>query len=219
MWYYTLNNQQFGPVDEAKIKELIGSGQITANSMVWTAGMASWAPIAQTPLASLFGNVPPVVPPAYYPAAVVKDPEVEKLDKLFMWFWICLAGSIITFGLSACVSVVLFFIIIYKAWTMVQHEGIRCTPDQAVAYCGIPGWNLYWIFPAFKGLAKELNDLMAKENIAGEPVSEETALWLNIMIYAAPLCITVIPLIVFWIIYTNKVKKALAAIITARKAA
>jgi hypothetical protein len=218
MWYYTLNNQQMGPVDEAKIKELVASGAITAGTMVWTAGMANWAPIAQTPLASLVGNLPPVVPPAYY-AQVVKDPEVEKLDKLFMWFWICLAGSVITFGASATVSVVLFFIIIHKAWQMVQHDGVRCTADQAVAYCGIPGWNFYWIFPAFKGLAKELNALMAKENIAAEPVSEETALWFNIMILAAPLAITVIPLIVFWIIYTNKVKKALAAIITARKAA
>ena len=218
MWYYTFNNQQMGPVDEAKIKELVASGTITAGTMVWTAGMATWAPIAQTPLASLVGNLPPAVPPAYY-APVVKDPEVEKLDKLFMWFWICLAGSVITFGASAMVSVVLFFIIIYKAWQMVQHDGVRCTADQAVAYCGIPGWNCYWIFPAFKGLAKELNALMARENIAAEPVSEETALWFNIMILAAPLAITVIPLIVFWIIYTNKVKKALAAIITARKAA
>jgi hypothetical protein len=218
MWYYTFNNQQMGPEDEAKIKELVANGTITAGTMVWTAGMATWAPISQTPLASLVGNLPPAVPPAYY-TPVVKDPEVEKLDKLFMWFWICLAGSVITFGASAMVSVVLFFIIIHKAWQMVQHDGVRCTADQAVAYCGIPGWNWYWIFPAFKGLAKELNALMAKENIAAEPVSEETALWFNIMILASPLAITVIPMIVFWIIYTNKVKKALTAIITARKAA
>jgi hypothetical protein len=218
MWYYTLNNQQYGPVDEAKIKELAANGSINLNTMVWTAGMAAWAPITQTPLASQLGNLPPAPPAAYYPAAVMKDPEVKKLDDLFLWFWICLAGSLITFGVSAMVSVVLFFIIIYKAWKAVQHEGIRATPDQAVAYCGIPGWNFYWIFPAFKGLAKELNEVLAKENISAEPVSEETALWFNIMILAAPLCITVIPLIVFWIIYTNKVKKALAAIITARKA-
>ena len=218
MWYYTLNNQQYGPVDEAKIKELVNNGSINLNTMVWSAGMANWALISQTPLASLLGSVPPATPPAYYPAAAMKDPEIAKLDNLFMWFWICIAGSIITFGASLTVSLVLFFIIIYKAWQIVQRDGIRCTADQAVAYCGIPGWNLYWIFPAFKGLAKELNDLMAKENIAAEPVSEETALWFNIMIYASPLGITIIPLVVFWIIYTNKVKKALAAIITARKA-
>lgn len=219
MWYYTLNNQQFGPVDESKIKELIGSGSITANTMVWTAGMAGWALIGQTPLASLLGSLPQSVPPAYYPPAVYKDPEIAQLDNLFTWFWICIAASIITFGATLCVSLVLFFIIIYKAWKIVQHDGIRCTPDQAVAYCGIPGWNLYWIFPAFKGLAKELNSLIAKENIPSTPVSEETALWFNIMIYASPLGITVIPLVILWIIYTNQVKKALSAVITARRAA
>jgi len=217
MWYYTLNNQQFGPVDEAKIKELVANGTINAGTLVWTAGMAAWAPITQTPLASLVGNLPPV-PPAYYPSVVAKDPEVQKLDNLFLWFWICLAGSLITFGASALVSVVLFFIIIYKAWQMVQHEGIRATADQAVAYCGIPGWNFYWIFYAFKGLVKELNRVISEEKVTSEPLSEDTALWFCIMILAAPLVITVIPLIVFWIIYTNKVKNALTAIITARKA-
>jgi hypothetical protein len=186
--------------------------------MVWSAGMGAWAPITQTTLASLLGNLPPAPPPVYYPAVALKDPEVKQLDDLFLWFWICLAGSLITFGISALVSLVLFFVIIYKAWQAVQHEGIRCTADQAVAYCGIPGWNFYWIFPAFKGLARELNLVLSKENIAAEPVSEDTALWFNIMILASPLGITVIPLIVFWIIYTNKVKKTLVAIITGRKA-
>jgi hypothetical protein len=218
MWYYTLNNQQYGPVDEAKIRELAANGSINLNTMVWTAGMAAWAPITQTPLASQLGSLPPAPPAAYYPAAAMKDPEVKKLDDLFLGFWICLAGSLITFGASAGVSVVLFFIIIWKAWKAVQHEGIRATADQAVAYCGIPGWNCYWIFPAFKGLARELNNVLTKENISAEPVSEDTALWFNIMILTSPLGITIIPLIVFWIIYTNKVKKALAAIITARKA-
>lgn len=219
MWYYTLNNQQYGPVEEAKIKELAANGSINLNTMVWTAGMGAWAPIGQTPLAGLLGNVPPAPPPAYYPATAMKDPEIKVIDDLFMWFWICLIAAIPTFGLTILVSVVLFFIIIYKAWQAVQHEGIRATADQAVAYCGIPGWNCYWIFPAFKGLAKEINQVLSKENIAAEPVSEETALWFNVMILASPLGITVIPLIVLWIIYTNKVKKALAAIVTARKAA
>lgn len=216
MWYYTQNNQQFGPVDEAKIKELIASGAINAGTMVWTAGMASWLPISQSTLANLVQGLPPAPPPVYGPAKIV-DPRVKKLEDLFLWFWICLAGSIITFGVSAMVSVVLFFIIIYKAWELVQDGQARTTPDQAVAYCGIPGWQFYWIFIAFKGLAKELNRIMAKENIAAEPVSEDTALWYCIMILASPLAITIIPLIVFWIIHTNQVKKAAIAIIEARK--
>ena len=217
MWYYTQNNQQVGPVDEAKIKELVASGAVNSSTLVWTAGMSTWQPITQTPLSSLVGHLPPA-PPSYYPPVVVQDPEVKKFEDLFLWFWITLAGSIITFGLSSLVSVTLFFIIVYKAWQLVQDGKARTTADQAVAYCGIPGWTFYWIFIAFKGLAKELNRIMANEKTAGEPVSEDTALWFCIMILASPLGITVIPLIVFWIMYANKVKKAAIAITIARKA-
>lgn len=216
MWYYTQNNQQFGPVDEAKIKELIAAGAINAGTMVWSAGMPSWVAIGQSPLAGLVAALPPA-PPMYYAPAKVVDPRVQKLNDLFLWFWICLAGSIITLGVSALASVVLFFVIIYKAWQLVQDGEARTTPDQAVAYCGIPGWQFYWIFPAFKGLAKDMNRVMAKEQIAGEPVKEDTALWFCIMLLASPLGITIIPLIVFWIIYTNQVKKAAIAITEARK--
>lgn len=218
MWYYTQNNQQLGPVEEAKIKALVKDGTITGNTMVWTAGMASWLPITQTPLATLVGGLPPAPPPMVFaqPAKIV-DPRVQKLNDLFLWFWITLAGSIITFGVSALASLVLFFVIIYKAWELVQDGQARTTPDQAVAYCGIPGWQFWWIFIAFKGLAKEMNRIMAKESIAAEPVKEDTALWFCIMILALPLGITVIPLIVFWIIFTNQVKKAAIAITEARK--
>ena len=217
MWFYIQNNQQFGPVDESKIKGLITAGAVNANTLVWTGGMANWLPIAQTPLAKLFGATPSESSTAAYPPAQAVDPRVQKLNDLFLWFWITLAGSLITFGFSAMVSVVLFFVIIYKAWQLVQDGEARTTPDQAVAFCGIPGWQFYWIFVAFKDLAKDMNRIMVKENISGHLVSEDTALWFCIMILASPLIITVIPLIVFWILFTNQVKKAAIAITEARK--
>jgi len=36
MWYYTLNNQQVGPVEEAEIKKLVEAGTITHGTLVWT---------------------------------------------------------------------------------------------------------------------------------------------------------------------------------------
>jgi hypothetical protein len=249
MWYYTQNNQQFGPVDEAKIKELIASGAIGASTMVWSAGMPNWLPITQTPLSGLVANLPPAPPPPppsmYYAPAKVIDPREKKWNDLFQWFWIGLAAfaglavisfilgiigtatfapalaiiSTILFSLAtipALAAVTLFFIFIYKAWQLVQDGEARTTPDPAVAYCFIPGWQFYWIFVAFKGLAKELNRVMAKENVACEPVKEDTALWFCIMILASPLVITVIPLIVFWIMYASQIKKAAVALSLAR---
>jgi hypothetical protein len=245
MWYYTLNNQQFGPVDEAKIKEMIATGAINASTMVWSAGMPSWVLIGQSPLAGLVSNLPPAPPPAYY-APVMIDPRVKKINDLFMWFWISLAvgGGLILLGsifsvigaanfsiglaivgtifmalssVGFLASVVLFFILIYKAWGMVQDGEARTTPDQAVAFCGIPGWNFYWIFPAFKGLAKDLNRVMAKEQVFSAPVKEDIALWFCIMILATPLGLPAIAGIVFWIMFAAQVKKAMVALTLARK--
>jgi hypothetical protein len=219
MWYYTINNQQFGPVDEAKIKELAASGSINANTLVWAAGMAAWAPVSQTPLASLLGNLPPAPPPPYYPTAVMKDPEVQKVDNLFMWFWISLIG-ILLFGIGIIPAAILFFVLAHKGWKAVQHEGIRATPDQAIAYCFIPGWNFYWWFPAFRGLAKEFNALFDKEGLAAERFNLDLVTWMLICLYASPITFgfSAIAFIVLWIMYTNKLKNAINAVTLAHKA-
>lgn len=213
MWYYTQNNQQVGPVDEAKIKELVASGVVNANTMVWTAGMASWQLISQTPLAGLVGNMPPA-PPAY--AAAVADPRTKANNDLFTWFWISLIGILLG-GIGIIPAAILFTILIHKAWTAVQREGIRATADQAVAYCFIPGWNFYWYFPAFRGLAKELN---AKVDAMGLPVQKinlDLVTWMIICAYGSVITfgLSLIAFIVLWIMYTNKVKNILNAIAVA----
>lgn len=213
MWYYTQNNQQVGPVDEAKIKELVASGVVNANTMVWTAGMASWQLIGQTPLAGLVGNMPPA-PPAY--AAAVADPRTKANNDLFTWFWISLIGILLG-GIGIIPAAILFTILIHKAWTAVQREGIRATADQAVAYCFIPGWNFYWYFPAFRGLAKELN---AKVDAMGLPVQKinlDLVTWMIICAYGSGITfgLSAIAFIVLWIMYTNKVKNILNAIAVA----
>jgi hypothetical protein len=242
MWYYTLNNQQVGPVDENEIKRLVASGAITHASLVWTTGMATWQPIGQTPLAPLMGSIPPPPVVGFPPAVVYENPKVTQLKKLFMWFWIALAvgigliflglillivgnfratlfGTVLIYlgAIPMTVSLIPFFMLIHKAWELVQHEGIRATPDQAVAYCFIPGWNYYWFFPAFRGLAREINKVLESEHISAEPVSIDLALWFVIMILATPLIIPVIPLIVLWYLYTSKIKNAAIAIVNARK--
>lgn len=216
MWYYTQNNQQFGPVDEAKIKDLVASGVINANTLVWTAGMASWQAISQTPLASLVGNLPPT-PPAYVPPAAMVDPRVKGTNDLFTWYWISLIG-ILLFGIGLIPAMILFFILIHKAWTAVQHEGVRATPDQAVAYCMIPGWNFYWFFPAFRGLAKELNAKIDSLGLGVEKINLDLVTWMIICMYGSGITfgLSAIAFIVLWIMYTSKVKNILNAIALAK---
>jgi hypothetical protein len=81
-WYYTKNGQQQGPVNDAELKRLASTGQLTPQDMIWKEGMANWLPA--TAIKGLFGAaasapsgaqkpVPKPVEPA--PAATGGEPE------------------------------------------------------------------------------------------------------------------------------------------------
>jgi hypothetical protein len=44
-WFYVLNQQQQGPVPDAQLDELVRSGVIDRNTMVWREGWANWQPL------------------------------------------------------------------------------------------------------------------------------------------------------------------------------
>ncbi len=213
MWYYSLNDQQVGPLDAKHMKELIDNGTISTSTLVWTSGMANWLPLSQTPLG---GGVSGQDFAANSPAAMV-DPEVEKLNQLFTWMWITLIASLVTFGISLIASATLFFIIVYKSWELVQDGHARTTPDQALAFSFIPCFQFWWWFIAFKSLAKDLNRVMANEGAVGQPVNEGVALWFVISLLASPLIFPIIAVIVLGVILTSQYKNAASAIILARK--
>ncbi|HWI64715.1 MAG TPA: DUF4339 domain-containing protein [Symbiobacteriaceae bacterium] len=48
-WHYVQGNAQAGPISETELKQLLAAGRITPQTMVWTAGMAGWAPAATVP--------------------------------------------------------------------------------------------------------------------------------------------------------------------------
>lgn len=52
-WYYALNGQQAGPIEDAELQRLAGAGIVTAATLVWRTGMENWAP---------FGSLVPAVP-------------------------------------------------------------------------------------------------------------------------------------------------------------
>src|SRR5260370_28785642 len=59
-WYYVDAGQQAGPISEAELATLAGSGKIQPDTLVWRDGMAAWLPYSQAkPGGSL--NAPPVI--------------------------------------------------------------------------------------------------------------------------------------------------------------
>jgi hypothetical protein len=51
LWYYTQGaaQEKKGPVPEADIKSLVAAGQIHATDLLWSDGMANWAPLSALP--------------------------------------------------------------------------------------------------------------------------------------------------------------------------
>ncbi|MCZ2342752.1 MAG: DUF4339 domain-containing protein [Bacteroidales bacterium] len=56
-WYYTRDGSRVGPVADVELKQLVRSGELARNDMVWKEGMAKWQPAGQ--VKGLFDDAPP----------------------------------------------------------------------------------------------------------------------------------------------------------------
>lgn len=64
MWHVTQNGQTHGPFSHEQLAQGIQQGQVTPQTLVWSAGMAAWTEAGQLPqLAAMFGPPPPPPPP------------------------------------------------------------------------------------------------------------------------------------------------------------
>ena len=63
-FFVAVNGQQSGPFDMALLQQMVQSGQLNRETLVWKQGMADWKAAGQvSELTSLFGSVPPPLPP------------------------------------------------------------------------------------------------------------------------------------------------------------
>lgn len=69
---------------------------------------------------------------------------------------------------SAAVSLVLW----YKAWRAVQGGPARTTPGKAIGLLFVPFYNLYWVFEAYWGFAKDCNRLFRRRRVRARPLPE-----------------------------------------------
>ena len=208
MWYYTVNNQPVGPIEEAKLSKLLASHTINANTLVWKEGMAEWKPLAQTELSKLLSGMPVPPPTAAQPYVVnpeslLKTPEAKNLYDMTRWYKF--------FGFPY-----IFFFFLYKGWEAVPDNSRGLKPWKAIGQLIIPLFNFYWIFVAIKDLPKELNAYIIKNGVQTPLLSESLALWLSILI----ICMIIpwldffvaIAVFVIAIMFMNHLKKALIAI-------
>ncbi len=61
-WFYASEGQQQGPYTEIQLRELIARGTITADTLVWTEGMANWQRAGEIPGLAPGSSGPPAMP-------------------------------------------------------------------------------------------------------------------------------------------------------------
>ncbi len=183
MWYYVRNNQRIGPVDEAAIISLIQNGTILRQTLVWKEGMADWIRADACEFTDKFSAIPPTPPgislTSYIPSETNYTPE--SFHKLWLWFtWLVCLGAVFSFiliGIPALIAaVVLDYILLYRFWKLIQDGKARTSPGVAVGFCFIPFFNLYWMYVAWVGLAKDMNLYCRERNINAPFVNEDLAL-------------------------------------------
>src|SRR3982074_2930897 len=68
-WFFASEGKQQGPYPEAQLREFIANGTVTAETLVWTEGMAGWQKAGG--ISGLLSGVsgPPAPAPARVPGA------------------------------------------------------------------------------------------------------------------------------------------------------
>jgi hypothetical protein len=61
-WFFASQGQQQGPFPEARLRELIGSGAVTAETLVWSEGMTGWQKAGDIPGLFSGSGAPPAIP-------------------------------------------------------------------------------------------------------------------------------------------------------------
>ena len=152
-WHYAINDQQLGPVSDEQLEQLLSSGQINSDTLVWREGMADWQPL----------NAARSAPPPIPPLAPVESALCAECGRSFP-----VANLIQLNGLSICANCKPIYlqklsegVVTASAAGGMWRSGRQLVtvsetpfPDRCVK-CNAPanGYRLkrvmYWIHPAY----------------------------------------------------------------------
>jgi len=75
--------------------------------------------------------------------------------------------SVALAALTLVGALVLFYVLLYKAWNQIQDGHARTSASKAVGFLFIPFFNLYWLFVAIYGLAWDLHNYVVRRRLYG----------------------------------------------------
>jgi hypothetical protein len=206
-WYYNKNDEPHGPFDLTAIQELTGAFQIGADDLVWTDGMAAWAPVKDTPEVARF--LPAYVGPGGASSGRPENhgTESQELPKSLCksafqsrpWVVFIATGSFVYAALS----------IIGGIFLLIEGASVHLAPVVAtglfsILYGGIAGYGGLLLMD----YANRLTNL----NFTSKPIALEKAMdaLRKIWIYVSILIIVMLAFLIVFVIWIIAISGTIA---------
>jgi hypothetical protein len=140
-WFYASEGQQQGPYPEIQLRELLARGTLTADTLVWTEGMANWQRAGEIPGLLPGASGPPVIPRsgAALPSAGAQGGGSLSID-LPLWGFLGWA-LLYVFGIALVIPAPWAGTGFYR-WTISRLQ-VPGRPN--LAFTGQVG-DLWWVF-------------------------------------------------------------------------
>jgi serine/threonine protein kinase len=117
-------------------------------------------------------------PPRSVVSSAAHLPKPFLLAVIFVLLLILLivtSAQATVWGPQLLTLVILFALMMFvfgQMWKSIQDGHARTTPENAIAYCFIPVFNLYWAFPVLWGFAKDYNSFLDRHSREEERLNE-----------------------------------------------
>jgi GYF domain 2 len=137
-WFIGRNGKQEGPYTDERLRELIAGGVVTAETLVWSQGMNTWAKASEVP--GLMSGAPR--PPVAAPGSAAAAGEAAGALSTSVRVWPLLGRSMVVFIAQITVIPTPWVLPSFYRWFVDQIELPR---GQRVTFHGKPG-DIWYIF-------------------------------------------------------------------------
>ena len=142
-WSFASQGKQQGPYPEAQLREFIANGTVTAETLVWSEGMAGWQKAGDIPGLLAGASGPPVVLQAAGPLTAAGRPAGGPLSTDFGVWEFTWRSVVLWLGLVFVIPVP-WVLVMYCRW-IVSRTRVPQRPN--LAFTGRPV-TLMWYFAA-----------------------------------------------------------------------
>jgi hypothetical protein len=136
-WFVARGDRQDGPYSDERLRALIRTGSVAAETLVWCEGMSAWAPASAIPglmsSAARGSSLPPAVLPRVH-----DDQHLALNVRVWGLFW-----RSVLLGVSELAVIPLPWMATNFFRWLVEH--VELPRQQRAAFAGKPG-DIWWVF-------------------------------------------------------------------------